>query len=170
MKPDIELGHVDRQWSPDETPGGVGLVRLTADAAGDAAAVLDRARDVMRVILEHSHGDWPVAQEWTRDLPGSFVMAAGEEESREEAERWLVEWRELSPSDQVTASRAAAWSLSDWLYWMDPIRREWHWWDGAADDPHHLWVEVVVDGWPTAVGALRWLLKASGADQISDPD
>lgn len=156
--------------APNDIPGGVGIARVSGVAASNPSVVLDRCREVMRAVLEDAEGGWPTVDEWKLRLPKFFVEAAAPERSTKAAEHWLAEWRGLSPAEQAVASRAAPWSLADWLYWMEPERREWYWWDAGTDGRAQLWVDVQVDGWPTAVGALRWLLRAAGALDVSDPE
>lgn len=43
---------------------------------------------------------------------------------------------------------------------------EWFWWDAEVGTDGTLQVTVEVPGWPTALGALDWLLRAAGAAEI----
>jgi hypothetical protein len=132
--------------------------------AEDANAVLLWAREVMTAVL--SQDDWPSIAAWRDILPSWFVSACGPEQTRAESETWLRYWRSLAQQER---SREAdrRWALSDWLYWFDPAgandERSWAWWDAGIYDGSRGWVEIEVHGHPYPSGALRWLLKASGA-------
>lgn len=157
-----ELRRLDSTPLTADEPAVGQLVRMTATAPGSASTVLQRIRDVMRVLLEHSGGAWPSEEEWRVILPHHFVRAAAAPRSHEEDELWLERWRALPALDQAAAAEAAPWSLTDWLYWMEPASREWHWWRADHDGSTSLWIDVQVDGWPTALGSLHWLVRASG--------
>jgi len=49
---------------------------------------------------------------------------------------------------------------------MMPGDRPWYWWSAQICAPTEALVIAEVDGWPTALGALRWLLTAAGATQV----
>jgi hypothetical protein len=140
----------------------VGTVTVVGSCPGNAADVLARCREVMSVVLEYQTGEWPDVEAWRRLLPDWFVEACVDE-SAEETERWLAEWRSLPPDQQAAADEGKPWSLSDWLYWLEPDEREWFWWDARVDDENCVRVEVEVAGWPTPLGALAWLLRTAGA-------
>jgi hypothetical protein len=151
-----ERRHLMRGPRPGEVPGGVGTVSVLARGA-DPSVVVDRCQSVMLVVLDHSGSEWPTVEQWRSLLPAWFVAACGPEKSREEAERWLEWWRKLGPADRARAER---------LYWVEPSERQWYWWDSAIglDGTLRLFVEVC--GWPAPLGALDWLLGASGAAEI----
>jgi hypothetical protein len=47
------------------------------------------------------------------------------------------------------------------------VRREWFWWDGFVDEAGIVHVSVQVMGWPAPLGALDWLLRAGGAQNVA---
>src|SRR5690348_12078427 len=71
-----------------EVPGGAGAVGVLARGGANAREILERARAVLLVVLEHSEPEWPTVEEWGSLLPSWFVAACGPEMSREEADRW----------------------------------------------------------------------------------
>jgi len=100
----------------------------------------------------------------TEVLPSWFVSQCEPELSSVEAERRLAEWKSLSRVEQVAHERTVNWSLENWLYWMDPVRRQWYWWDAkSAERGDLLFVTVEIEALPFPWGALDWLLRASGA-------
>ena len=145
----------------------MGVVTLTARAA-DAAAVLDRAREVMTVVVRSSGPPWPAPEVWARVLPAWFVQGCAAEPDPAAEAAWLSRWRRLPPADRSRLAERRSWSLQDWLYWLEPDQRQWWWWDGAVAGPHLCTVQVDVHGWPVPIGALRWLLRVAGAEEISD--
>ncbi|WP_406642528.1 hypothetical protein [Amycolatopsis sp. WGS_07] len=148
-----------------QVAGGVGTVDVLA-CEGNGTEILSRAQAVLLTILEYSEAEWPAVEEWRALLPSWFVAACGEEMRREDAERWLTWWRTLGPADKVRAESERRWTLADWLYWLNPLERQWFWWDAKAEQDGTLRVTVEVSGWPTALGALDWLLRAAGAVEI----
>jgi hypothetical protein len=100
-------------------------------------------------------------------MPAWFVESSAPEQSREEAERWLSWWRNLSAEEQAQVTRAQRWTLADWLYWLEPSERQWFWWDSVIESPDTLQVIVEVSGWPAPLGALDWLLRAAGAAEVA---
>ena len=52
------------------------------------------------------------------------------------------------------------------MHWLRHDAREWWWWNGAVWDSETVAVDVQVDDWPHAVGALEWLLRACGATHV----
>ena len=57
--------------------------------------------------------------------------------------------------------------LSGWVYWFQPGKREWFWWDAAVDTDTRFWVALEQHDWPCPVGAFEWLLRASGALEVN---
>jgi hypothetical protein len=110
-----------------EQPGGAGLESVVIHCRGDARAVLDRCREVLSVVLDHQADPWPAVHERRRLLPRWFVDACVDE-SKEEMERWLAEWRALPPERRGAAADTAAWSLANWLMFLQPDERQWFWW------------------------------------------
>ncbi len=160
-----EQRHLAAGPRPGEEPGGVGAITVLARGS-EARTVLDRCRSVLAVILDHSGPEWPTVEEWRSLLPKWFVAASSPERSREDAERWLAWWRTLGPADQARAESEQRWTLADWLYWMEPFERQWFWWDAEIGTDGTLRVTVEIPGWPAALGALDWLLRAAGAAEV----
>jgi len=149
-----------------EKLSGLGLVSFVVCCNGDADAVLRNSKDVMQVVLNFKAEDWPSLEEWRSELPAWFVAKCAPEVSVEEAERWLESWRELPPDEQRRREMEASWSVDNWTFWMHPDERQWFWWEGLVTGPDRMLVVVEVCEWPFAWGALRWLLRASGALQV----
>ena len=152
--------------APGERPGGVGTVDVVARSLGQADLVLQRAREVMVVVDEHSSPPWPDVGEWRQLLPKWFVDACAPERSREEMDEWLAWWRTLPPDRKAQAKDQLGWTVADWLFWMQPSERQWFWWDAHVESPELLRVVVEVPAWPAPLGALEWLLRAAGVSEV----
>lgn len=165
--PDVERRHVLSGPEPGERSGGDGLVDFTVHGPGNASEILTRTRGVVIAVLDHSE-PWPGLDEWERIMPAWFVTACAPEQTREEAESWLAWWRTLSSADRAAAEVQRGWSLSNWLYWLEPEKRDWYWWDGRqlSNDTAKISVEVIDSNAP--LGSFRWLLRAAGAVQAED--
>jgi hypothetical protein len=152
---------------PGEMPGGVGTINVLGEGGPGARVILERCRDVMAVVLEHSGPRWPAEHEWPALLPEWFIAACAPERSQAEAQRWLAWWRTLGPEAKAAAERDRRWTLTNWLFWLEPAERQWYWWDSETCADGRLRVAVEVGGWPAALGALDWLLRAAGAIQVT---
>lgn len=171
MIPPEELRHLDSGPRHGEQLGGAGTVELVAKCPGGAERMLARCREVLRaVIAEKRDGRWPTPEEWEAILPGWFVQASSMSQSEEKREHWLRWWRGLPPDGRAQAAAEQPWSLNDWLFWFQHDDRAWYWWDGVVDDGDTVRICVEVTGWPVPLGALEWLLRASGAIQIRCPE
>jgi hypothetical protein len=166
MIPPEELRHVMHGPRADERPTGAGLVTVSFHAP-DVQGVLDRSRSVMSAVLRAGGGPWPPLQQWTERLPAWFVQACAPERTQDEKQQWLTWWRGLDLEGRAVAERDRRWSLDDWLYYLEPDERQWYWWDAAALSSSEGTVELEVPGWPTPLGALKWLLHAAGADAVT---
>jgi hypothetical protein len=166
LTPADERRHVVDGSRSNEVPGGAGTVRLVARSPGTAGDVWERSRQVMIAVLDHSESSWPTLDQWRSILPRWFIDASGEEMSDAEAEDWLTWWRSLPPDEQAPATQDQKWTLADWLYWLEPAQREWFWWNAAVANPDTVHVDVQVRGWPAPLGALDWLLRASGSTEV----
>ena len=171
MTPEHELHHIDNGPDPLEAPGGIGLVTFDVDCDGNAQQVYERSREVLRIIVQQYEKPWwPPLEEWKRILPQWFVEACAPEESHEEAERWSKWWRNLPREEQRRVEAEQRWSVDNWIYWFEKVNRHWWWWDALVDSPDEMRVAVQVEGWPFPWGSLRWLLKASGADEVTSEE
>lgn len=81
----------------------------------------------------------------------------------------MPEWFVAACSPERTAEKTS-WTLADWLYWMEPDERQWFWWDARIDGEGATTVLVEVPRWPSATGALEWLLRAAGASSVKVVD
>ena len=167
MTAEDERRHLQEGPRPDEKPGGVGTITAHVTCAGDAGAVLARAREALDPVLSRQGGRWPADEEWRRLLPDWLVRASAREPTEDEAQAWLARWQRLSPEEQSREEATAAWTLLDWVYWFRPENREWYWWNAWVQTPDLALVEVQVYGWPAPIGALRWLLRVAGALEVT---
>jgi hypothetical protein len=146
MTPDEELDRLRQVGVAGQLPGSTGLLRYVVEAP-DPAAVIGRATDVLRVVLERSDGTWPSLDAWRRALPAWFVAGFTAEPTGQEQD---------------------AWTLEAWLSWLEPDERSWFWW-GAEHRGDRVEVLVDVDSWPYPDGALRCLLRLAGASAVESP-
>lgn len=155
---------------PGARPGALGTVQFTAACAGDAPQVLQRARDILAIINARTLATWPTSGEWRALLPQWFLSACAPSKTKEESDRFMAWWRTLPPEEQARVEREEAWSLDAWLYWMTPENRSWTWWDARAFNRDSLIIAVEVKDWPFPWGALRWLFRAAGAENLTADD
>lgn len=145
---------------------------LNAECSRGAAEVVRSVKEALLpvVTVRKNESEWPDVTQWSRKLPRWFVDASAPEMSREAALAWLEQWRSLSPTEQVEEEKKQPWALADWLHWFapGPDERQWRWLSAAPTDRTHVQVVVQVGGYPTAYGALTWLLRAAGAVDIRE--
>ncbi len=93
-----------RSDSPNLKPlsDSIGVIQFKAICFGNADFVLRRAKEVLeRVVSVHKKGFWPDFDYWISELPDWFIGACADEMSIEDAERWLEQWRQLTPEAQA---------------------------------------------------------------------
>lgn len=170
MSPDrikIEIARLKQSPFSHKTPNGIGIVRFVIRCPLGADLVLEKAKSVLDLVESNSFGSWPDEAIWQQILPEWFVAACAQSPSPQEADRWLKWWQGLSSQEQAEAEMNKDWSLDSWLYWMEPEKRQWSWWEAqVVHRCDHVLVAVEVDSWPFPWGALRWLFRASGASAV----
>ncbi|MGW2561767.1 hypothetical protein ACWCXB_21435 [Streptomyces sp. NPDC001514] len=137
-------------------------------SADDPVSVVERARDVLGRVVEHLD-PWPAEGAWAQLLPPWFIQACAPERSADpswDAAAWLAKWQAMTPAEKISHSQGP-WTLSNWLYYFDPIDgegddRSWWWWDAGSSGPDTGWFDVATTGWPFGTGSLHWLIEASG--------
>ena len=147
----------------DEPVPGVGLVQFVVNCTGNSDEVLETAVDVMRVICTTCSQGWSEEIDWRSVLPKRFVRTCAKEMSLEESERWLQRLQTLSDNEREEDERTRAWSVDNWMYWMNPNERVWQWWDAKVVSKERIEIRLAVDGWPFGWGAVTWLFRCSGA-------
>lgn len=157
-----ELQRLELGPEPNQPPGGIGSVRIHAHCAGNAQEVLEKAKEVLRVMLLVDPAKWPDDADWPKILPQWFVGRCGPEPTDEEVER-----RKHLPWEQkLRVADVSDWDLLGWVHWFRPENRFWWWWDAAAFTPDLLVVAIEVQEWPFPWGSLKWLLRAAGARKV----
>ncbi|HYS74044.1 MAG TPA: hypothetical protein VEO96_08720 [Thermoplasmata archaeon] len=140
---------------------------IIARCPGNAEVVLRRCKQVLDTILAQDPTNWPSNEVWHSVLPKWFVAKCAPEMTREAAENHLRQRQGLSPDERQRIAREEdsrwRWSVLNTVFWFRPEERSWWWWDGVAENENTIRVAVAIGGWPYASGALRWILRASGA-------
>jgi hypothetical protein len=162
LRPEEELRRLDGEPTPDVTVGFHVPVRVRAP---DVQSVLERAREVLRVVVPLTSAELEQEAAQPSRLQGWFVRGCAPEPTPEEAAEWLAWWRSLGPVARSRAEAEKPWTLGDWLSWLAPAERQWFWWGASVDSETSATVVEVTD-WPVPVWALRWLLKVAGAENV----
>jgi hypothetical protein len=157
-----ELQRIKAGPMPGEQPGDV-LVTFAAETGDVAEAVLCRIKQALMLVVDQDAKQWPTVDEWRAILPKWFVEKCADEIDREEAER-----RRSLPIEERKIL-ADQWSVGAWTHWFKPAERSWYYWDARTVEKNRLVIEVAVDSLPFAMGSLKWLLKAAGANDVSEP-
>jgi hypothetical protein len=173
MKPDEELRHLFKGSNSKDTLDELGIVLFKANCNHDASLVLQKCKDVMQLIISYQLEEWPSEDEWYKLLPNWFVSICSSEKTPEEDEEYLKRWRQLSANEQMLLEEESSWSVMEWVNWFEPSddprdQRYWFWWDAFIQDPDTLLLAIAVMDIPFPSGTLFWLLKASGAINITE--
>jgi hypothetical protein len=138
----VERDRIERGPDPGESPPGDATVLSFACPSG-AVEVLERVREVLIAVVPAPR-PWPTLDEWRERLPAWFVEAC---------------------SDDVVISTCVVdrWSLRAWIWWFQPEQRRWTWWDGQATGDQLAITLVPTGAGSLLLGALEWLVEASGA-------
>jgi len=162
-----ELRRLANGPSPDEKPGGIGTVRFLVRCPVETGEVLAKAKSVLKVVDEAVLAGWPINQQLAPKLPKWFIDRCAPQKTREEADQWHTWWKGLPPDEQTRVSNETDWSLSNWLYWLEPANRQWFWCDAKVlEDYDHIALAIKVEAWPFPWGALGWLFRAAGASDV----
>lgn len=159
-----ELRHLAEGPRPSEYPGGAGLLGVRVTSRVPVVEVIARTKAVLQEVVHIPAEEFATA--WQSRLPSWFIDGCVEEPSAEANEAWLKWWRQLDSGSQQRAARERGWSIADWMHWMHPMEREWFWWHAQLVSQYSAEVQVEVQGWPPAVGALEWLLRVAGAESV----
>ena len=162
----LERGRLIQPPTSESKPTGIGTVRFYTDCENDCEMVLNRVKEVMKIINAQSD-HWPSIEQWLIRLPDWFVQQCSPELTEADKEKLRQKWAEMSWEEKQNTPVDDNWRLSAFVEWFRPENREWFWWDAAVynyeDGRQYIGVAVVVLGWPFPWGALKWLFKAAGA-------
>jgi hypothetical protein len=144
---------------------GQSTIKLEISCKENSEKVLINAKSVMIEIDQRvvNSKKWLSDDEWLNNIPGWFIDNCAKEQTDEETEKWLKWWKSQTIEKQSELEKNQVWSFINWIYWLEPSRRTWYWWDFEIVNPNHFTLDVEVEEWPFPWGALRWLLIASGA-------
>jgi len=138
---------------PTQKSTGIGISRFIVSCDSDALAILQLAKTVLLIVINHSIGKWPSLECWKKILPIKFVSSFLPEQTQWERLESQIKWDGLTYEEKLKdAAQDERWTLSGWLSWLEP----------PLDNTHFL-VEVTPLDSPFMSGALKWLFKASGA-------
>jgi hypothetical protein len=160
-----ELTRIDIGPSPDQYSSAP-IFWFLVEAA-EPSETSRQIRDVMRVVAEWQRDGKAFDESLELHLPPWFLAAMAPVRTRDEDARYVRWWQSLTPAQQDHVERDQSWSLRDWLDWMAPSERTWFWWDLSQHSHREFLLAVTSYQWPFNWGALRWLLRAAGAVDIT---
>jgi len=129
------------QYVSGERPPGVWL-QLSADCSEEPGAVLDRIRDVMRVVVTQRAKDWPSDDWWMLNLPDWFA---------EPAKRRSIE---------ACIQDRTLWLLDSWVAAIKDTG--WLWWSSKVSDAG-LEINLCAYEHPYRIEVFEYLMRAAGA-------
>lgn len=138
-----QADRIERNVSGETPP--TPFVRLDFASRTTPEDVLERSRQVMRLVSVAQREDWPADQEWLRRLPA-----------------WFLDSFSGHTLDQLLAN-PTLWDFGSWLDAMkDP---GWEWWSSEVHAQTGV-VRCVAYSDPFAVEPLVYLLRAAGAQDV----
>ena len=136
-------------------------VELKVDCDGNSSEVLRKTKEVLvRVIDCELSLDDPI-EDWKEVLPAWFVNSCAPELSSDKIDQILAKVDGFEVLSKL-------WTVGGFLYWFRPEERSWFWWGAVVKNQNAFIIELIVEGFPFAWGALDFLLHTSGAAHISE--
>jgi hypothetical protein len=133
------------QLKNGEDPPAVGLTLRFSSSTTSGETVLERVREVMRLVALAQGRAWLNDDEWRRHLPEWFVRS----------------FEGHSAADLLT--NADLWDFGSWL---DAMKNPgWEWWSSCADQRGGV-VRGVAHTDPFSIEPLAYLLRVSGASSL----
>ena len=154
MELSLELARLSSGENVDVDTTSLMDATICVTCDGDARHVLERLKEVLHCAITAGGGE-----DAETLLPEWFVASCSSELSDGEVETML-----RSPAGFERLSHI--WTPNGFSYWFRPDQRSWYWWDGRVIDPDTLHIELKVEGFPFAWGALAFLLEAAGGKEI----
>ena len=151
-----ELRHLTSDARDVDTPPAPDFsVQVDVRCSGDASAVLDRVRSLLRLAMRHQAGH-PADDEVE---PDPFMI--------DEA-YWaalLPPWFLKRTPFASANTPSGEWTVEGWLYWFLSAHedRAWRWVSASVVSPTRVAVIIQVADLPLAWEALRWALLSAGA-------
>ncbi|MCA9578504.1 MAG: hypothetical protein KC668_23890 [Myxococcales bacterium] len=142
-----ELDHLLHGPQANAVHVGVGPLPIYFRAARPQD-VIERVRAVMVVAVR------AMLEGWVPGEPKSFVPEG------------IPHWFRQACATP-TESTEDRWALDEWLFWCDPDERQWFWWDACTTGPDTGEVLIETTGVPFPTVALRWSLRACGAENVT---
>lgn len=135
-----------------------------AFSSADALATLEKSTLIMDLWLSaESEHEWSDQAYWESVLPAWFVDYFPPPLSAEDDRVWTAQWRAADGPGKLRLQESRGLAFPNWLASMSVERRPWRWWASEVMTPTTGKVDVLVDGWPSTLTGLEWLLKACGA-------
>ena len=127
-----------------------------------AIEVLNGVREVLLDVLPRTPDSGLSLDRWRELLPSWFVQEFAKEPTVEELKAWAT-----VPVEE-RAKLKSNWPLSSWIYWFDEEdERIWRWQGAKVVNDYEFWVALDLEEDPSPIGALEWLLEASGVQHLS---
>jgi len=159
MQGNAELERLLLNSFPTSEPYGL-LVEVTAVTDFRSLEVLDRIKELLRRIIDCELSFDDELADWKALMPAWFLGELYPPLSTSDAKRLLQ-----SPGGFDRLSDH--WTLDGFLHWFRPENRSWYWWYGEIESQSKVRIFIEVDGYPFAWGALKFLVKAAGAQEVS---
>jgi hypothetical protein len=138
-----QVDRIDRNMAGELPPPVAIWLRFAGTVR--PSEVLDRTRQVMRLIATSQRADWPSDDDWRRRLPDWFLRNFD------------------SHTHEALLADPTLWDFGSWL---DAMRKPgWEWWSSESNDQGGI-VRCIAYSDPFAIEPLMYLLRAAGASEV----
>jgi hypothetical protein len=129
---------------------------------------LNEIKKILCLVIESilKYAKWPNDDEFLKILPDYFINKFGPEMTENEKQEWLIKWNSLNLNEKIEEKKNIKWTLSNWLFWINPEERSWKWFYSKIIDKNNFIIEIISDEDSFPYGALEWLIKTSGGKII----
>jgi hypothetical protein len=142
-------------------------IRYQTICEPSAPVVAAKITEVLTIVLQNIQVA-PSSDEWQSLLPPWLVRQFAPATTADAKQQWLAHWRHLPDDEKVQLAKEQPWELLEWLHWFEEDNSCWTLASTTVVDLVCLELELDVDGWPIANGALQWLVRASGGGECCE--
>lgn len=138
-------------------------VEFTAQFIDSCSQAKNRVAGLLEIISSQT-AVWPEIGVWQQLLPPWFLDSCGPILTLEEMTARINARRAMSAAKQQEDAANPQWSIATWLYWLEPENRTWTVESMNCINEHELRITICIDGFPTALEAFYFMIKAAGGN------
>ncbi|WP_080816932.1 hypothetical protein [Agrobacterium deltaense] len=130
---------------------------------GHAGELVSKLEELFVLINSVSRTS-PSLEVWNAVLPKWFIEACAPEATQDQLEEEMSLKRSMIFEEWVNMMNSKPWSVSSWVYWFEPARRNWFWNKGKEITPKNISLNIFTIDHPLTTDSLRWAVKTAGGE------